>query len=445
MSPSADTIAAIATAPGRGGVGIIRISGPRAKEIAEAITAQLPPERYARHTVFRDPDTKAILDDGLLIFFKGPHSYTGEDVVELQGHGGSAVLDLVLHACLRQGARLARPGEFTERAFLNGRIDLTQAEAVADLIDANHASAAQAAQRALQGQFGQRIQTIVDDLIQLRVYIESALDFAEEDIDFLADQQLVERIQALIQQINRLETETAQGVLIRDGLTIAIIGAPNAGKSSLLNRLTGEDLAIVTSIAGTTRDVLRAAIHLDGLPLHLVDTAGLRQSNDPIEQEGIRRAHQEIQNAQAILWLQDDHDPNPAALPELPASTPVLHIRSKIDLTGRKPGFDAEQQIYALSAKTGMGIDSLKDALKQLVGYTPTEGGQFLARRRHLDAIQEAKAELQAARTTLQQQHAGELCAEALRYAQNALERITGRFTSDDLLGEIFSKFCIGK
>lgn len=446
MAVPTETIAAIATAPGRGGVGIVRLSGPLSKSIAQAIVGNLPPDRYARHARFIEPSSGQLLDDGLVIVFSGPNSYTGEDVVELQGHGGTAVLDLMLQACLKQGARLAKPGEFTERAFLNGQMDLTQAEAVADLIEANSAAAVNAAQRALQGKFGQRVNEIVQELIQLRVYIESALDFAEEEIDFLANQHLVEKTIALIQRIDTLQAETTQGVLIREGMTIAIIGPPNAGKSSLLNRLTGEDLAIVTQIPGTTRDVLRAAITIDGLPLHIVDTAGLRQSDDPVEQEGIRRAHQEIQHAQVILWLQDDHENCLAADQiNIPKGTPVLHLRNKIDITGKHPGYHVDQNAYALSAKTGDGIEPIKEALKKIAGFAPNESGQFTARRRHLDAMIQAKEHIETALNTLTEQHAGELSAESLRRAQISLETITGRFTSDDLLGEIFSKFCIGK
>ncbi len=447
MAIPADTIAAIATAPGRGGVGIVRISGTKAKAIAQAIAGKLPPERYARHTTFRTPDNQEPIDDGLLIVFSAPHSYTGEDVIELQGHGGSVVLDILLKTCLNQGARLAKPGEFTERAFLNGRMDLTQAEAVADLIDASNTAAVRAAQNTLQGKFGQQVDQVVRELINLRVYIESALDFAEEEIDFLSDHRLIQQMQALSQRIETLLADTQQGILLRDGIKLAIVGAPNAGKSSLLNQMTGEDLAIVTPIPGTTRDVLRAAIHLDGLPIHLIDTAGIRDSEDPIEQEGIRRARKEMEHAHIILWLHDDQqDDDTAPVIHLPTGTPVLHIRNKIDLTGKTPGFNAENKDYAISAKTGEGISSVKCAIKNLAGVSSVQdSGQFLARRRHLDALNEAMHELQTAQKTLETTQAGELCAESLRRTQIALEGITGRYTSDDLLGEIFGAFCIGK
>lgn len=446
MAVPAETIAAIATAPGRGGVGIVRISGPKSKIIAQAIAGKLPPERYAKHTTFISPDSQEPIDDGLLIVFSAPHSYTGEDVVELQGHGGSAVLDILLKNCLQQGARLAKPGEFTERAFLNGRMDLTQAEAVADLIDANNAAAVRAAQNTLQGKFGEQINQIVNQLIDIRVYIESALDFAEEEIDFLSNKNLIKQIYALNNRIETLLTNTQQGILLRDGIRLAIVGKPNAGKSSLLNQIAGDDLAIVTDIPGTTRDVLRAAIHLDGLPIHLIDTAGIRDSEDPIEQEGIRRAKKEMELAQIILWLHDDEDDEATQTVKFPKGTPVLHIRNKIDLTGKCPGFDKEKLEYAISAKTGEGISAVKYAIKELVGAKSIqESGQFMARRRHLDALAEAQQESLKAQKILETTQAGELCAESLRRAQIALEGITGRYTSDDLLGEIFGRFCIGK
>ncbi len=444
MNNSADTIAAIATAPGRGGVGIIRISGSQAKQIAQHLVGTLPPERYARHTRFLDPKTGQFLDDGLVIVFTGPHSYTGEDVVELQGHGGTIVLDLILQACLTLGARLARPGEFTERAFLNGRMDLTQAEAVADLIDAGNTAAVNAAQRTRQGQFGKQINDIIQALIQLRVYIESALDFAEEEIDFLSDQNLIDQIQTLLESIKSLNTNATQGVLLREGITLAIVGEPNAGKSSLLNQLTGEELAIVTAHAGTTRDVLRAAIQIDGIPLHLIDTAGIRESQDPIEQEGIRRAQKEMQQAHAILWIKDDQEEKNITL-NFPEKTPVIQVTNKIDLTNKNPGLNKKKNQYAISAKTGAGIDELKQAIKRIAGLTDQEDGHIMARRRHLADMATAQNEIENALTVLKQQQAGELCAESLRRAQRALERITGRYTSDDLLGEIFSQFCIGK
>ncbi len=445
---SHDTIAAIATAPGRGGVGIIRLSGQHAHAIAQHLIGELPPVRYARHGLFIDPLSQEAIDDGLCLVFKAPHSYTGEDVVELQGHGGPVVLDRLLHLVLHFGARLARPGEFTERAFLNGRMDLTQAEAVADLIDAGSQAAAQAASRAMRGDFSKRIAPLTDQLIQLRVHIESALDFPEEEIDFLSDPQITRQSQALADQFDALLAQTEQGVLLREGMQIAIIGRPNAGKSSLLNQLAGSDRAIVTAIAGTTRDVLRAEIQIDGLPLHLIDTAGLRQSDDPIEQEGIRRAWIEIEHADAILLLRDDretiNDADRALRAKLPAKS-ILEIHNKIDLTDGTAGFDQERNIFYISAKTGAGIAELRSHLKQLMGFKSADNGQFIARRRHLDALIKARAEIGQAHIALTNTKAGELAAESLRRAQQALDQITGKFTADDLLGEIFINFCIGK
>ncbi|MHB9020715.1 MAG: tRNA uridine-5-carboxymethylaminomethyl(34) synthesis GTPase MnmE [Halothiobacillus sp.] len=443
-----DTIVAIATAPGRGGIGIIRLSGAEAHRIARQVVPELPPVRYARHVPFLDAQANDSIDDGLCIVFVAPHSYTGEDVVELHGHGGPVVLDRLLNMLLKLGARLARPGEFTERAFLNGRIDLAQAEAVADLIDASSQAAAHAASRALRGIFSERVTAITTALIELRVYIESALDFPEEEIDFLSDSRLWERNQQLLHDLETLLAQTQQGVLLREGMRIAIIGQPNAGKSSLLNQLAGEDRAIVTDIPGTTRDVLRAEIQIDGLPIHIIDTAGLRHSDDPIEQEGIRRAWLEIDQADAILLLRDDRDnfsPDDQKLLAQMPQKPVVEVHNKIDLTGNTAGFNPANNTINISAKTGAGLPELRTHLKQLMGYQSTDGGQFIARRRHLDALTAAQTEIAAALTALTQAQAGELAAESLRRAQIALDQITGKFTADDLLGEIFSNFCIGK
>ncbi|WP_298217487.1 tRNA uridine-5-carboxymethylaminomethyl(34) synthesis GTPase MnmE [Halothiobacillus sp.] len=448
MHSPQDTIAAIATAPGRGGVGIIRLSGTQAHAIAERIVTTLPPIRYARHVPFKHPDTGAHIDDGLCLVFAAPHSYTGEDVVELQGHGGPVVLDHLLQLMLQLGARLARPGEFTERAFLNGRMDLAQAEAVADLIDAGSQAAAQAASQALQGVFSERVHRVTQQLIALRMYIESALDFPEEEIDFLSDTRLIAQSQQLVDDIGELLSETQQGVLLREGMRVAIVGQPNAGKSSLLNQLAGDDRAIVTDIPGTTRDVLRAEIQIDGLPVHIIDTAGLRESDDPIEREGIRRAWLEVEQADAVLFLQDDQRNNPDEDEKIRAMLPSKHtigVFNKIDLTGRPAGFDQEKTHLGISAKTGAGIKELRAHLKEIMGYQSTEGGQFIARRRHLDALLGAQKEIISAHDALTTQSAGELAAESLRRAQLALDEITGKFTADDLLGEIFSSFCIGK
>ncbi|ANJ67508.1 tRNA uridine(34) 5-carboxymethylaminomethyl synthesis GTPase MnmE [Halothiobacillus diazotrophicus] len=449
LKSPADTIVAIATAPGKGGVGIIRISGPEAHALATRIVGELPPIRYARHLSFRHPDSGETLDDGLCLAFAAPHSYTGEDIVELQGHGGPVVLDTLLQIVVALGARLARPGEFTERAFLNGRIDLAQAEAVADLIDAGSQAAAQAASRALQGAFSQRVDEITRALIELRMHIESALDFPEEEIDFLADTRIIEKNRRLREQLDTLMAETSQGVLLREGMRVAIVGQPNAGKSSLLNQLSGDERAIVTDIPGTTRDVLRAEIQIDGMPVHIIDTAGLRQSDDPIEQEGIRRAWLEIRAADAIMLMIDDRygitEADEQTLAQLPTK-PLIRIRNKIDLTGRSAGLDPEdQETIGISAKTGAGIRELRAMLQRIMGYQVSEGGQFIARRRHLDALRQAQQEVTAALQALDKWQAGELAAESLRRAQLALDEITGKFTADDLLGTIFSSFCIGK
>lgn len=447
LSPQ-DTIAAIATAPGRGGVGIIRLSGPQAHPIAERIVLTLPPVRYARHVPFRHPQSGTLIDDGLCLVFSAPHSYTGEDVVELQGHGGPVVLDHLLQLTLQLGARLARPGEFTERAFLNGRMDLAQAEAVADLIDAGSQAAAHAASQALQGVFSERVHRVTRQLIALRMYIESALDFPEEEIDFLSDARLISQSQQLVGEIDELLSETQQGVLLREGMRVAIAGRPNAGKSSLLNQLAGDDRAIVTDIPGTTRDVIRAEIQIDGLPVHVIDTAGLRESDDPIEREGIRRAWREVEQADAVLFVQDDRHKNPDEDRRIRALLPNKHtieVFNKIDLSGRHAGFDQEKIHLGISAKTGAGIRELRAHLKEIMGYKSTEGGQFIARRRHLDALFNAQKEILMAHDALTTQSAGELAAESLRRAQLALDQITGKFTADDLLGEIFSNFCIGK
>ncbi|HUX83010.1 MAG TPA: tRNA uridine-5-carboxymethylaminomethyl(34) synthesis GTPase MnmE [Halothiobacillus sp.] len=449
LKSAADTIVAIATAPGKGGVGIVRIAGPEAHAMAARLVHPLPPVRYARHVKFHRPDTQEIIDDGLCLVFASPHSYTGEDIVELQGHGGPVVLDTLLQVIVQLGARLARPGEFTERAFLNGRIDLAQAEAVADLIDAGSQAAAQAASRALQGAFSQRVTQINTALIELRMYIESALDFPEEEIDFLADDRIAQKNQRLIVDLDALMAETNQGILLREGMRVAIVGQPNAGKSSLLNQLAGDDRAIVTDIPGTTRDVLRAEIQINGMPVHIIDTAGLRQSDDLIEQEGIRRAWQEIRSADAIMLMIDDRFGITAedqhTIQQLPPK-PVIQVHNKIDLTERVAGLDPDQTtVIGISAKTGAGIQDLRSCLKNLMGYQTTEGGQFIARRRHLDALQQAHREVVASLAALTENQAGELAAESLRRAQLALDEITGKFTADDLLGKIFGSFCIGK
>ncbi|MEW8364341.1 MAG: tRNA uridine-5-carboxymethylaminomethyl(34) synthesis GTPase MnmE [Candidatus Thiodiazotropha sp.] len=444
-----DTIAAVATPPGRGSVGMVRISGPGCGAIAEAMLGSRPPPREACFRAFRDP-TGEVIDSGLAIFFPQPHSFTGEDVLELQGHGGPVVMDLLLQSTLGLGARLARPGEFSERAFLNGKLDLVQAEAVADLIDAESQAAARSATRTLQGAFSQRINRLVEALIELRLYVESAIDFPEEEIDFLSNNKVSERLQTITTEIASTRQSAHTGRLLRDGLTLVIAGRPNAGKSSLLNALAGAETAIVTDIPGTTRDLLRERITIDGMPLHIIDTAGLRESRNPVEAEGIRRAMLEIEQADRVLWVFDDHtDPRHLAIDreQLPQGVPVTLVRNKIDIAGKPAGIHEDESgtEVALSATLGDGIELLRAHLKESVGYQHLAEGDFIARRRHLDALQRAQDQLLQAEKSLLRDRAGELLAEDLRLAQQALSEITGEFTADDLLGRIFSSFCIGK
>ncbi|MHB8474305.1 MAG: tRNA uridine-5-carboxymethylaminomethyl(34) synthesis GTPase MnmE [Gammaproteobacteria bacterium] len=444
-----DTIAAVATPPGRGGIGIVRVSGPAARRIAEALLGRLPRPRHATFAHFLDAAGQRI-DQGLTLFFPAPHSFTGEDVLELHGHGGPVVLDMVLGRALALGARPARPGEFSERAFLNGKLDLAQAEAVADLIEAGSESAARAALRSLEGDFSRRVQALVEGFTRLRMYVEAAIDFPEEEIDFLADTRVLQELDTLEADGAQLLVSARQGVLLHDGMTVVLAGPPNVGKSSLMNALARTETAIVSPIPGTTRDVLRERIHLDGMPLHIVDTAGLRVSRDAIESEGIRRAREQMERADRILLVLDDTAG--VAVPTdvlalLPPKLPRTVIRNKIDLSGR----DASVTVVsggveiALSARTGAGLDGLRRHLKQCMGYQPVGEGSFSARRRHLDAIRRAQDHLIRGRAQLKQSRAGELLAEDLRLAQQALSEITGEFTSDDLLGRIFSSFCIGK
>jgi tRNA modification GTPase len=457
-----DTIVAVATANGRGGIGVVRVSGAEVPRIAVSLLGALPAPRLAVHRIFRDANGEA-LDDGIALYFPAPHSFTGEDVLELQGHGGVVVLDRVVRACLAQGARLARPGEFSERAFLNDKLDLAQAEAIADLIDAGSEAAAKAALASLQGAFSHEVHGLTERLIALRIYIEAALDFPEEEIDFLADTRLLTQIDELLAQAAAVRRAAHQGALLREGLHVVILGRPNAGKSSLLNALCGFEAAIVTDIPGTTRDVLRQHLSIDGLPMHLVDTAGLRESTDVVEQEGIRRAWLEVERADRILLVVDDQSgiaPEDAAiLARLPAKLGLTVVRNKIDLSGNPAGERVMEQSpeapeylrgravteIALSAKQRVGLDALREHLKDCLGYHPSDAGIFLARRRHLDALQKAEAHMQRAHECLLNTKAGELAAEELRYAQRQLDEITGQFTADDLLGRIFSSFCIGK
>ncbi|UCB54341.1 MAG: tRNA uridine-5-carboxymethylaminomethyl(34) synthesis GTPase MnmE [Thiotrichales bacterium] len=443
-----DTIAAIATPPGQGGVGIVRVSGPAVKSIAAAMLGHCPQPRTASYQSFLD-DRGGAIDKGIALYFPLPHSFTGEDVLELHGHGGQIVLDLLLQQVIKHGARVARAGEFTERAFLNEKIDLAQAEAIADLIAAESEDAARAAIRSLQGEFSDNIHRLVEQLTELRMYVEAALDFPEEEIDFLADKGISDKLNALTAQVQTIYESARQGCLLKEGMSVVIAGKPNAGKSSLLNLLAGSDTAIVTDIPGTTRDVLREHIQIDGLPLHIVDTAGLRESEDVIEQEGVRRAWQEIRQCDRLLYVIDsqtaDHVPEDL-YHQLHGDTGLTVVFNKTDLSGATNRIEHGNQyteIY-LSAHTGEGVALLKKHLKQCMGYERHTEGQFIARRRHITALNKASEHLENAQGLLQN-HTGELIAEELKLAQQALSSITGEFTSDDLLGRIFADFCIGK
>lgn len=445
-----ETIAAIATPPGRGGIGIIRVSGKATVAIAHAILGVLPEPRRAQLADFRDLDGQAI-DAGLALFFPAPHSFTGDDVLELHGHGGPVVMDLLLQRVLGLGARAARPGEFSERAFLNGKLDLVQAEAVADLIESASADAARAALRSLEGRFSQRVQEILDALIALRVHIEAALDFPEEEIDFLADTSLQSRCQMLVTKLAVLQADSHQGQLLHDGMTVVLAGRPNAGKSSLLNLLAERDSAIVSPQPGTTRDIVREQIQIDGLPLHVLDTAGLRPATDAVESEGVRRAYAAMAKADRILLLVDDHEESDASraelLAQLPAGSKITWVYNKIDLSGRPPGKVPSRDSVpgvAISVRDARGLDALRNHLKECIGFQSAGEGIFSARRRHLEAIGNTQLRVQEALLHLETRR-GELAADALQAAQRALGEITGQFTSDDLLGKIFSSFCIGK
>lgn len=449
-----DTIAAIATPIGRGGVGIIRISGPKACDVASLMLSHLPQPRNAEVLSFLN-SKKEIIDQGIVLFFPGPNSFTGENVVELHGHGGPVVLDCLLQRTIECGARLARPGEFSERAFLNGKIDLTQAEAIADLIDAESKQSAQAAINSLQGEFSKKIIEVVNALIELRTFVEAAIDFPEEEIDFLSNAKLTKSFNQINEKLDDIFAEAKQGRLLREGMSVVIVGKPNVGKSSLLNCLSGYESAIVTNIPGTTRDVLREQITIDGLPLHIIDTAGLRESHDEIEKEGMRRACLEIEKADQVLLVVDANEnkidnikSEEAKLLEAHSKEKKLTIVfNKIDLAELKPEIKEvdKKTMITLSAKTKEGLNLLCEHLKKCVGYETNSEGRFLARRRHLNALEKAKSALLSGKKQLENKLAPELFAEDLRQAQNALSEITGEFTSEDLLGEIFSSFCIGK
>jgi len=444
-----DTIAALATPPGRGGVGIIRVSGSLVPSIAQVILGKLPQPRYAEYLPFFDSNETTI-DVGIALYFPAPHSFTGEHVLELQGHGGPVVMDLLLRRVLSLGARIAQPGEFSQRAFLNDKLDLAQAEAIADLIDSSSETAARSAMQSLQGVFSQRIYNLLEQLIYIRMYVESSIDFPEEEIDFLADEKLVKLVKTLQSDFQTLLSQTEQGVLLNEGMTLVILGLPNAGKSSLLNFFSGRESAIVTNIPGTTRDVLREYINIDGLPVHLVDTAGIREQADVVEQEGIKRAWQEVSRANHILLLIDDEtgisDDAQKLFSQLPSNVKTTLVFNKVDLSGREPGqFEFEgKTAFAISVKTGKGIDALKNHLKTSIGYQGGDG-VFLARRRHLDALNRAFAHVETGTQQFLENKAGELLAEDLRLAQIALNEITGDFDNEALLGRIFSSFCIGK
>ena len=446
-----DTIAAIATPSGQGGVGIIRVSGPKAVELADKISGLCPAPRYAHYGAFVDQNKKTI-DSGLTLFFKKPFSFTGEDVVEFHAHGGPVVLDILLKEILQYDVRPAHAGEFTERAYLNDKIDLAQAEAIADLIAADSEQAARAAIRSMQGEFSAVILLLVEELIQLRIYVESALDFPEEEIDFLADEAVAKKLEEVKQKLQDVNKSAQQGRLLKEGMTVVIAGKPNAGKSSLLNLLAGQDSAIVTDVPGTTRDILREHIQIDGLPLHIIDTAGLRDSDDIVEQEGVKRAKQMIEAADQVLFVVDINDKDLSMMDSLPKNVGRTIVYNKIDkinhpakiINNPEAAINHETDIY-LSAKTGEGVELLKKHLKNTMGYKQKSEGQFIARRRHLDAIDTAEQHLSLADKSLHELKAGELLAEELRFAQEALSSITGEFSSDDLLGRIFADFCIGK
>ncbi|RDS81490.1 tRNA uridine-5-carboxymethylaminomethyl(34) synthesis GTPase MnmE [Dyella psychrodurans] len=446
-APHQDTIAAVASAPGAAGVGVLRVSGPRVPAIAQTLLGRIPTPRHAHLAAFRTADDR-LIDRGLLLYFPAPASYTGEHVLELQGHGSLVLLDALLRRVCELGARLARPGEFTERAFLNGKLDLAQAEAVADLIAARSQAGARAALQSMEGVFSRKVDALLQALIVLRVHIEAAIDFPEEEIDFLADPAITHKLEALRGQLSDLLREVQRGVRLNDGLRVAIVGRPNAGKSSLLNALAGSERAIVTDIAGTTRDVLRESINLDGITLELADTAGLRDTHDPVEREGVRRAHGERERADVVLLVTDTQhaDVDLAWLKDLPSAVERIVVVNKIDIGGdqARGEWRADTQWLWLSVKSGIGLETLREHLKRLAGAGSGEGA-FSARRRHVLALELVNDHLARTAHVLSETRSGELAAEELRHAQHALGEITGTYSSDDLLGAIFSSFCIGK
>lgn len=443
MTNFTDTIVAAATPPGTGGVGIVRVSGARAEYIARSLLGSLPEPRTATYRKFRDADGET-LDTGIALYFPAPASFTGESVLELHGHGGPLVISLITDAIVLLGARRAEPGEFSARAFHNDKLDLVQAEAIADLISAGTTQAARAALRSLSGAFSKAVNALAEQLIRLRMHVEAAIDFPEEEIDFLSDELLQRRLTECADAFALLQEQAKQGRVLRDGFQVVIVGKPNAGKSSLLNLLSGQDAAIVTEVAGTTRDILREQIDIEGLAVELVDTAGLREDPDRVEREGIRRARLALQTADAVLWVQDATDASPAEIDEqIPAGVPITTVFNKIDLfKGQKT---PENGQICISALTGEGQEALRQHIRVLAGYENLGTGAFTARRRHIEALDRAAAHFTAGQAALKESRAGELLAEELRLSQQALGQITGAVTSDDLLGRIFSEFCIGK
>ncbi len=436
-NPVVDTIVAIATPPGKGGVGVIRLSGPNSLEIGQQLAGKNLQVRTAHYARFSDK-SKDVIDTGLALFFAGPNSFTGEDVVEIQGHGGPVIQDLLLKEIIRLGARQARAGEFSERAFLNDKIDLAQAEAIADVIDSATEQAAKGAMRSLQGEFSNKVNDLLKELIYLRMYVEAAIDFPDEEIDFLADDKIRNSIEAL--QISLADTikQAGQGAILRNGLRLVIAGKPNAGKSSLLNALAGHDAAIVTDVAGTTRDIVRETIDIDGLPVHIIDTAGLRESDDAVEKIGIERARKAIDDADHVLHIIDANN-------SIDATSEINN--DKISLVFNKADLNNDPSVLGIkvSALTGFGLPELREHIKNIAGYAQDNETVFTARRRHLSALASARDAVERGLTQLKTHNAGELLADELLQAQDSLNEITGEFSADDLLGEIFSGFCIGK
>ena len=448
---SPDIIAAIATPPGRGGIGVVRISGKNLTKLAKSILGKLPKPRYAHLSQFLDMNGQ-VIDQGIALYFPAPNSYTGEDVLELQGHSGPAVMNLLLSQCLSAGARLAQPGEFTLRAYLNNKIDLIQAESVADIIAANTSEAARCAIHSLQGHFSARIEELVDLLITLRMLIEATLDFPEDEIDNLQALQIQDRLDHIHIQLEQIFAAARQGNLLQEGIKIVLAGAPNVGKSSLLNQLVEDDAAIVTEIPGTTRDTIQRTIAIEGIPIHIIDTAGLRETSDIVEQKGIERTHAAIRNANMVIWLVDSSqqsDIKDQIFSYISADKPQITVFNKIDLLNEEPRIEDEKNNIRihLSAKTGAGIELLRRKILEIAGWQYHQAGEgvFMARQRHLQALSQARIHLDNAQRFTTNVYQLELLAEELRLAQSALSSITGRFTADDLLGEIFSHFCIGK